>query len=217
MTDFQMKPSSVPNIPGVASELNIQWIVWGVIYVVLITILSHPNTVAFFPSGSWRVLLVAFPLWGITYMIRDAVQYSFENTAEKKAKSSGFWPSMVFVALAAVISFIYGDSAARIPTVTALVVAITVDGLVFSRLRHLNLTQRLLFSNIAAAFCDAPIFITLMLLMHDHLQLNMFRHVLTVFMEIFPALIVFILGSTLVAKALGLADFGIGRRINRGM
>jgi hypothetical protein len=199
----------------IKSEPNILWAVWGMVYAILVTVLNLPMVSDFFPPGSMQGILFGWPLWGITYMIRDAIQYSYEDSVEKKAKSSGLWPSMFFVVLGCVGNLIYADPLIMLPSVIAFFAASLMDGWIFSKTRAYRLGVRLLVSNIGAGIVDTTLYLSIMYGL-GHISLNIPHHILTAFMEVFPALIAFILGTTIFAKALGVVDFGIGRRINRG-
>ncbi len=205
----------VPPKLNIQREPNIQWIIWGVMYTILVVVLDLPAALEFFPVGSIHAVLFIWPIWGITYMLRDAVQYAYENTAEKREKSSGFWPSMLFVGLGVLGNLWYAPPLIMWPAILSIVTAGVVDGIIFSLTKRYGLGYRLLFSNIGAAIFDSGIFLFIMTYF-EHTQVDIQYQVLTASMEVFPAFVAFILGTTIFAKALGVVDFGIGRRINRG-
>ena len=85
------------NIKPIHEKPNMTWIIYGVFYIALVFGLSYPPLVAYLPVSSISTVLLTVPLWGVALMLRDMEQYSYEDTAEKRQKSSGFWPSMGFI------------------------------------------------------------------------------------------------------------------------
>jgi hypothetical protein len=202
-------------VPEIKTEPDILWIVYGVVYVIVITILNIPKFVEWFPPASASTIVVS-PLFGLSFLLRDAVQYTYENTREKKAKSSGFWISMVFVGLGVLGNILYADPITLLPSVVAFVAGSVVDGVAFSMSKAHSLGYRLLYSNVWAGIVNTTIFVTLAYGL-AYMNFEIFWNVLLpkIFMQILPGLLLFLLGSTMIAKALGLADFGIIRRIHK--
>jgi uncharacterized PurR-regulated membrane protein YhhQ (DUF165 family) len=205
-------PSAEPLNP---QGRNIQWLVYGALYVLIVGIIAHPKIPESLPHGSLGSILIVWPFIGIAYMMRDAVQFSYENTLEKRQKSSGFWPSMAFVILALILTHSYRHPSVAMAGATAYFVASLVDGLVFSKLRNWGLCHRLLISNVFAAVFDSGIFMAIMIA-QGHMNADWPSNILITLMEIAPALMVFLLGSTVFSRAFRLMDYAIVRQIKRG-
>jgi hypothetical protein len=179
-------------VKSIHEEPNITWIIYGVFYIALVFGLSYPPLVTYLPVGSMSTILITVPLWGVALMLRDMVQYTYEDTPEKRQKSSGFWPSMGFIIVGAIINGIYADPSIKVAVIVSCLGSSMVDGIIFSRSHHRSLTFRLFYSNVIASVCNAFLFVMSMRLT-GHFTFNMFHMTFGTFMEISPALLFFVL------------------------
>lgn len=196
---------------GLQQEPKIQWIICGLVYLLLVILSNHPRIVAMFPHGSTISLLIMLPMVGIAYMLRDGVQYLFEDTPEKRAKSSGFWPSMIFVGIGVFFTLFYADPSARIAGAVAYAVASMVDAVVFSKLHRHGLAYRLLLSNVVGAVADCWIFMAVMNWGHQ-MDSSFGDAFISAFLQISPALLLFLLSGTVLSRVLGVFDYVIVKR-----
>ena len=212
-----LRPSEKPQLAldGENDPRRFLWIAYGILYIIVIGVVSHPSIPEFFPPGVLSGLLLISPLLGISYLLRDAIQYNYEDTIEKRNGSSGLWVSMIFVLFASFATYQYRNPDYAIAGSTAFVIASFVDGIVFSKMRHQSLPLRLLISNVFAAVLDVFVFMSLMII-QGHFEINWAYDMALVVMEIFPGIVVFILGSSLFTRAMQAVNGGITRRIQRG-
>ena len=214
-----LRPSEKPQLAldGENDPRRPLWLVWGVIYVVLITVLNIPKLVAWFPPASASTIIVS-PLFGISFLLRDAIQHSYESVSGGAGRFRGFWVSMMFVALGALANVFYADPTTLVPSVVAFVAGSAIDGIVFSLTnKNRGLSYRLLISNVWAGPVNTILFVTLAYGL-SHVNFEVFSTVIIpkIFMQILPGLIIFILGTTLFSRAIRAVDGNINRRIQRG-
>jgi uncharacterized PurR-regulated membrane protein YhhQ (DUF165 family) len=195
-------------------ETKIQWIVCGCLYLLLVVLSNHPRIIEIFPHGSTASLLIILPMVGIAYMLRDGIQYLYENTPEKRAQGAGFWPSMLFVGMGVIFTWLYGGVSSRLAGAVAYAVASVLDGLVFTKLRRHGLAYRLLLSNVVGAIADCCIFIIIMNWTH-RMSSDLNDVFISAFLQISPALILFLLSGTVLSRVLGVFDYTIVKRIRR--
>ena len=182
---------------------KVQWVAVGILYLVVVILSNHPRMVGIFPHGSTQSLLVMLPMVGVAYMLRDGIQYLFEDTQKKRVTNSGFWPSMIFVGLGVMFTLIYADPQAKTAGTVAYAVASVVDGIIFSALRHRSFSHRLLLSNIAGASMDCWIFMVLMN-KTGYMNNDFYDMLTSTFLQISPALIIFLFNGTVLSCVLGM-------------
>ncbi len=177
--------------PEILVDSGVSWVFWGMIYVLLVTILNGPDIISWLPPGKWIEPLVIAPLWGISFIFRDVIQYLYEDTNTKKTNAYGFWISMIFVGLAAIVSLNFGDASIKESSVIAFVIAAFVDGIIFSWVRGKSFAHRLLLSNIVCtALVDVPL-IEFLQIQDGVIDFNLARSFFGAFMEVSPALLLF--------------------------
>jgi uncharacterized PurR-regulated membrane protein YhhQ (DUF165 family) len=163
-------------------------LIYGIIYIALVYLLS----VTLFPFGALSTNLIFPPLWGLTLILRDLTQYTYEDTPEKKLNHTGFWPSMMFVGAGATVCFFYSDPSLKYPVMAGCIFSNAVDGWAFSQQKQRSLGFRLLYSNILGSVVDVGVFASLTHWMGSY-SYSMQEGIFITFMEIFPALLFFLI------------------------
>ena len=212
-----LRPSEKPQLAldGENDPRRFRWMVYGVLYALVSGLIAHPSIPEHFPPGSFASILVVWPLAGIDYLLRDMIQYSYEDSPEKRRKTTGFWPATLNAWIVIFVTTLYKDPSVVLAGSASFMVGIFVDGVVFSKMKNSSLSSRLLVSNLLGSVCGACLFM-LIITLQGRAIIHWFDSILTVLMVTAPALIIFIMGTALFSRALGAIDGSITRKIQRG-
>jgi len=168
---------------------NYMWVALGILFLLMLWTVNDVAMLQMLAWNSGGYNIVASTMVGITYVLRDAVHAAYE---QKYPARNGFYPSMIFVGIGCVITYVAGDPFIAMASVAAYIASTTVDGVLFSTRWHESFGYRCAYSNMWAAFVDTIIFDWVMW-SKGELNLVLMDELLTLFCKILPALAIFVL------------------------